>query len=151
MSDYIRWIPLEPGDLLILGSVLIALFGERLWKCVDTRRRRKRIRAVLSQLLGNLRFNLIRIRDVRNEASAKDLKFSSTSNAEISHYFVYFEHIVLPNLDALSASAQSVIVELFDHYRMNMAAIEGKGTLTMETTNRLIERIDTAIDALRMQ
>jgi len=96
LGNLIDLKPLETGDLLVLVSVLIALFGERWWKVIDTRKRRTRIRGILSQLLGNLSQSLVRIRDERNNEADKDLKFSSTSKVEISHYFKYFELIVLP-------------------------------------------------------
>lgn len=133
----------------MLVSVLIALFGERWLKVVDARKRRTRIRGILSQLLGNLRESLVRVRDERNNEADKDLMFSLTSKSEVSHYFKYFEGIVLPDIDALGDLAQPVVIELFDHYQMNVAAIEGKGMLRRSTTNELLKRIDNAIVVLK--
>lgn len=133
----------------------MALFGGRIWKFVDARRKRSVVRQVLTQLLANLKHDLIVIRDERNKSSSEDqrstkeqIEFSQTSQAEVSHYFDLLKDLVVPNLEELQLPKQSKVVELFDHYRKNIEAINRKKTLTLGTLNELIRRIDEAVGEL---
>ena len=141
-------------DWLLLSAILVALFGGRIWKFVDARRKRSVVRQVLTQLLENLKHDLLVIRDERNKSSedqpsAKGLiEFSQTSQAEVSHYFDLFKDLVVPNLEELHLPKQSKVIELFDHYRKNIEAINRKRTLTLGTVNELIRRVDEAVGEL---
>jgi hypothetical protein len=113
------------------------------------------VRQVLTQLLANLKHDLIVIRDERNKSSSEDqrstkeqIEFSQTSQAEVSHYFDLLKDLVVPNLEELQLPKQSKVVELFDHYRKNIEAINRKKTLTLGTLNELIRRIDEAVGEL---
>ena len=103
-TSFFVWKPLDPSDVLVFMAVLVALFGERIWRLVDGKRRKTQIRRVLVHLLHNLRSDLLRIRDERNDT--QDTKghicFSPTSLSEVSHYYHLLQDLILPNLELLS-------------------------------------------------
>ena len=158
LSIIFKWAPLTPSDVLLLLAVLVALFGERLWRMVDNSCKRAQLKLAVVQLLKNLRKNVIRIRDKRNQSETGDVDqnkkvlFSSTSAGEISHYFPLMESLVLSNLDILKLPSESKTIDLLDHYRMNIEVLERRTEkhLTLGTVNKLIERVDSAISELSL-
>jgi len=151
-----QWAPLTPSEVLLLLAVLVALFGERLWRMIDNCRQRAQLKVAIVQLLRNLRGNVIRTRDERNQLKGEGddreqkVAFSSTSIGEISHYFPLMERLVLSNLDILRLPRESKTMDLLDHYRMNIEVMERptEKFLTRGTVDKLIERIDSAISEL---
>jgi hypothetical protein len=149
-SSFFVWKPLKPSDVFVLLAVLVALFGERIWRCVDGNRRRTQIRLVIVHFLKNLQSDLLRIRDERNDTQNPEehIEFSHTSLSEVSHYYHLFQDLILPNLEFLSLSINSKTIDLFDHYRKNIETAKSKGHLTRATVDKLLERIDEAINEL---
>jgi len=151
---FFQWKALTPSDVILFLAVVVALYGPRIWKCVDDRRNTSVLSAAVIQLLVNLKQDLVRIRDERNgkdgvaREDSEQIKFSATSIGEVSHYFYVFEDLVMPNLVALRLPRSSSTVELFDHYRKNIEVCKSKGHLSYATVTRLISRIDAAIDEL---
>lgn len=151
---FFQWKALTPSDVILFLTVVVALFGPRLWKCVDDRRNTSVLSASVIQLLVNLKQDLVRIRDERNgkagvaREDSEKIEFSATSIGEVSHYFYVFEDIVMPNLVALRLPRNSLTVELFDHYRKNIEVCKSKGHLSYATVTLLLSRVDAAIHEL---
>lgn len=151
---FFRWQAITPSDVILFLTVVVALFGSRIWKWVDDRRNTSVLSAAVIQLLINLKQDLVRIRDERNgkagvaREDSEKIDFSPTSIGEVSHYFYVFEDLVMPNLVALRLPRNSLTVELFDHYRKNIEVCKSKGHLSYATVTFLISRIDAAIHEL---
>ena len=150
-AQLVSWNPtIGPSDIILLFAALVALFGERMWGRLDTRTRRRQLREVLVHSLENLKSDLNRIRNDRNQPAAENshIEFDETSISEVSHYFDLFQNLVLPNLEAIRLPRGSRTIEFFDHYKKNVETANSKGYLTCATVDRLLERIDEAIDEL---
>jgi len=140
---------------LTFVAILVALFGERIWRFLDSRSKKKEAVAIIKHNLEQLRSDLVRIRDERNagRTNATDaIIFNSTSFSEINGYYFLFSDLLLPNLDQFELSKYPSTIEFFNHYRINIETIRkreedrmGTGALTLATVNKLIERLENAI------
>lgn len=152
ISKFFEWSPLGPDDILVLAALLVALFGERVWRFRDARRRAEQLRTVIVQMLKNLKQDLERTRGNVTSDETDDqraiVSFSPTQLAEISHYFYLLQDVIIPNLDILNLPGGSKTIDLFDHYKKNLEAAKEKKHLTRATVNKLLGRIDQAIDEL---
>ena len=145
---------MEIRDWLLLCVVLIALFGERLWRCYDKRKMKKEIHAIVKKHLEHLMSDLLRIRDVRNKGKTNNtdkICFDSTSFSEVNGYYFLFSDLLLRKLDQLELSKYPATIDFFKNYRINMDTIgnrvlEGEtGFLTLATFNKLLEYLEDAI------
>lgn len=144
-------------------AVLVALFGERLWKHIDKIANRERAKAtakaIIKPNLEQLRSDLIRIRDQRNVGNKNDeaswIIFDSTSFSEVNGYYFLFSDVMLPNMELLEMSRFSNAIEFFNHYKINMETIRqrleepyAQKGLTLGTVNKLMERLEKTIKEL---
>ena len=140
---------------LTLIVIFVALFGERIWRYFDTQKKKKEARIIIKQNLEQLKFDLLRIRDVRNAGKNNDtdsIIFNSTSFSEVNGYYFLFSDLLLPNMEQLELSKYPTTIEFFNHYKINMETIRkreedrvGTGALTLATVNRLISKLENAI------
>jgi len=142
------------GDWLILVAILVAIFGERIWRYFDTKKNKTAARTIIKQNLEHLKSDLLRIRDVRNvgkQNDADNVIFNSTSFSEVNGYYFLFSDLLLPNMEQLELSKYPATIEFFNHYKINMETIRkredraGTGVLTLGTVNNLISRLERAI------
>lgn len=143
------------GQWLTLIAILVALFGERMWRYFDTKKKKAEVRLIIKQNLEQLKSDLLRIRDVRNADKKSDtdsIIFNSTSFSEVNGYYFLFSDLLLPNLEQLELSKYPATVEFFNHYKINIETIRkreedrvGTGALTLATVNKLISRLENAI------
>ena len=139
----------------MLSVVLVALFGGRLWRFCDNRRKKKEARAIIKNNLQQLKSDLLRIRDKRNSDKKKKtdmIIFNVTSFSEVNGYYFLFSDLLLPNLVQLELSKYPGTIEFFIHYKINMETIReresqqvGTGALTLATVNKLLERLENTI------
>jgi len=139
---------------LTLFAILVALFGERIWRFIDNRKKKNEVRAIIKNNLEQLKADLLWIRDARNrgKTNATDtIIFNSTSFSEVNGYSFLFSDLLLPNLDQFELSKYPATIEFFNHYKINMETIRkresdrvGTGLLTLATVNKLLGRL--AID-----
>jgi len=144
------------SDWLTFFAILVALFGERVWHCVDNHRKRKEAKVIIKSNLEQLKRDLLRIRDERNRGKINNtdrIIFDGTSFSEVNGYYFLFSDLLLPNLDKFELSKYPATIEFFNHYKINMETIRkrqldnrtGIGFLTLATVNRLLERLENAI------
>jgi hypothetical protein len=143
------------SDWLTLSAVVVALFGERLWRLRDNRRKKKGAHAIIKNNLQQLKSDVLRIRDERNRDKNKEtdmIIFSATSFSEVNGYYFLFSDLLLPNLVELELSKYPATIEFFIHYKINMETIRkreseqrDKGGLTLATVNKLLERLENTI------
>jgi hypothetical protein len=146
---------MQISDWLTLSAVLVALFGGRLWRFCDNRRKKKEARAIIKNNLQQLKSDLLRIRDRRNSDKMKKtdmIIFNVTSFSEVNGYYFLFSDLLLPNLVQLELSKYPETIEFFIHYKINMETIReresqqsGTGALTLATVNKLLERLENTI------
>ena len=143
---------MEASNWLILITIFVALFGERSWKFIDKRSKRKEVRVIIKRNLQQLNSDLIRIRDERNQREAPMVIFNSTSFSEVNGYYFLFSQILLPNLAELELSKYPNTIDFFIHYKINMETIRireqnrpGTGKLTLETVDRLLSKLNNSI------
>lgn len=138
------------ASTLTLLAVFVALFGERMWKLFDGKRKRSVVRQVLIQLLESAKENLERIRDERNrnDESNSSIKFSDTSMGEIEHYADLLQTLIIPNLVDLKLPENSKTVQLLNQIRQNISVARKKGFLKEVTVNALISDTSSAISEL---
>ena len=77
---------MQISDWLTLLAILVALFGERIWRFIDNRKKKNEVRAIIKNNLEQLRADLLRIKDERNsgKTNATDtIIFNSTSLQDI--------------------------------------------------------------------
>ncbi len=137
----------------MLVAILVALFGERIWRFYDNRSKKKEARAIIKHNLEQLKSDLLRIRDERNSDKKKEtdmIVFNSTSFSEVNGYYFLFSDLLLPNLVQFELSKYPATIEFFNHYKINMETIRKReqdttGTLTLATVNKLFERLENAI------
>ena len=143
------------GQWLTLIAILVALFGERIWRYFDTKKKKTEVRLIIKQNLEQLKSDLLRIRDVRNADKKSDtdsIIFNSTSFSEVNGYYFLFSDLLLPNIEQLELSKYPATIDFFNHYKINIETIRkrdedrvGTGTLTLATVNKLISRLENAI------
>ncbi len=146
---------MEIRDWLFLCIVLVALFGERLWRCYDNWNRKKEIHAILKKHFEQLKKDLLRTKNVRNEGKTNDkdrIVFNDTAISEAEGYYFLFSDLLLRELDHLKLSEYPATIDFFIHYKMNMETIRkrasdrgGTGYLTLATVKKLLERLENAI------
>ena len=146
---------MQISDWLTLLAILAALFGERVWRFVDNRKKKNEARVIIKNNLEQLKADLLRIRDERNsgKTNATDtIIFNSTSFSEVNGYYFLFSDLLLPNLSQFELSKYPATIEFFNHYKINMETIRkresdrvGTGALTSATVNKLLERLENAI------
>jgi hypothetical protein len=140
---------------LTLIAVLVALFGERIWRSIDNRSKKKEANAIIKHNLEQLMSDLARIRDERNAGKTNGtdaIIFNSTSFSEVNGYYFLFSDLLLPNLDQFELSKYPATIEFFNHYKINIETIRkrdedrvGTGSLTLATVNKLIQHLKNAI------
>jgi hypothetical protein len=143
------------GQWLTLIAILVALFGERMWRYFDTKKKKTEVRLIIKQSLELLKFNLLRIRDERNSGKNNDtdkIIFDRTSFSEVNGYYFLFLNLLLPNMEQLELSKYPATIEFFNHYKINIETIrsrsennDGIAALRLATVNRLISRLENAI------
>ena len=143
------------SNWLTLVAILVALFGERIWRYFDTKKKKAEARVIIKQNLEQLKSDLLRIRDVRNAGKKNDtdnIIFNSTSFSEVNGYSFLFSDLLLPNMEQLELSKYPATIEFFNHYKINIETIRkreedsvGTGVLTLGTVNNLISRLENAI------
>lgn len=150
---------MELRDGLLLGAVLVALFGPIAWRFLgsflNNRKIKKEIHAILKKHLEQLRFDLLRIRDKRNKGrtEATDrIRFNRVSISEVEGYYFLFSDLLLRELDHLKLSKYPATIDFFIHYKINIETIRkrtsddgGTGFLTLATFNKLLEYLENAI------
>lgn len=146
---------MKVGNWLTLIAILVALFGERIWRYFDTKKKKTEARVIIKQNLEQLKSDLLRIRDVRNADKKNDtdsIIFNSTSFSEVNGYYFLFSDLLLPNIEQLELSKYPATIEFFNHYKINIETIRkrdedrvGTGALTLATVNKLISRLENAI------
>ena len=140
---------------LTLVAILVALFGERIWKYFDKKAKIKQSKIIIKKNLEQLKSDLFQIRDKRNPTAKKDtdgVLFGVTSFSEINGYYFLFSDLLLPNLVELELSKYPATIEFFNHYKINIETIKRRaedvpdgGILTLATVNKLIQRLEAAI------
>ena len=113
---------MQISDWLTLSAVLVALFGGRLWRFCDNRRKREEARAIIKNNLQQLKSDLLRIRDERNSDKKKEtdiIIFNVTSFSEVNGYYFLFSDLLLPNLVQLELSKYPATIQFFIHYKIN--------------------------------
>ena len=150
-----KWEALSPQDILVMIAILVALFGERLWKLWDGHKKQRMLKMVTSQCLANFKSDLIRIRDNRNDSlnskqtsDKQHVDFSHTSKSEIGHYYDLFIDLIVPNIVTLRLPKNSKTIEFFDNYKKNLEKIKAEEYLELGTVNRLLDRVDEALNEL---
>ena len=143
------------GNWLTLIAILVALFGERIWRYFDTKKKKVEARVIIKHNLEHLKYDLLRIRDERNADKKNDtdsIIFNSTSFSEVNGYYFLFSDLLLPNIEQLELSKYPATIEFFNHYKINIETIRkreedrvGTGALTRATVNKLISRLENAI------
>ncbi len=147
------------SEWLTLIAILVALFGERIWRYFDANTKKIEVRLIIKQNLEQLKADLLRIRDERNAEKKKDtdnIIFNSTSFSEVNGYYFLFSDLLLPNIEQLELSKYPATIEFFNHYKINMETVRkreedhaGTGVLTLATVNKLISRLENAIDEFK--
>ena len=61
-----KWEPITIQDILIFFAILVALFGEKCWKKIEKKSKKKNIKRSLFIPLDRLNHDILRIRDKRN-------------------------------------------------------------------------------------
>jgi hypothetical protein len=159
MFSFIKWEPLTIQDILILIAILVALFGERLWKTVDKKNKRKKIKQILLIPLKRLKHDIERIRDERNPTNSNrsektKIRFNQTSFDEVKNHSYLLTDIIISNVDYLDLPKDSKTIEFFTHYNKNIETLKsrieksGEGYLTLGTVNILLETLDLSIQEL---
>ena len=143
------------GNWLTLIAILVALFGERIWRYFDTKKKKVEARVIIKHNPEHLKYDLLRIRDERNADKKNDtdsIIFNSTSFSEVNGYYFLFSDLLLPNIEQLELSKYPATIEFFNHYKINIETIRkreedrvGTGALTRATVNKLISRLENAI------
>lgn len=155
-----QWKPLTPQEILILLTIIVALFGERIWKHFDKKNKKKKIKQILLIPLERLEHDILRIRDERNEGGESrpdntQIKFSQTSFDEINNHFFLFTDVIIPNCDILDLPKESKTIEFFTHYNKNIETLKSRiiikrdGFLTLGTVNKLLHRLNLSIKELK--
>ncbi len=147
---------MQIGDGIALGAILVALFGQRFWSFYDKNRKKKETSAIIRYNLDQLKSDLLRIRDERNKDKKQkndQIIFNSTSLSEVDDYYFLYSDLLLPNSDQFRLSKYPATIDFFIHYKINMETIRkreaeraGSGYLTLGTVNKLIERLEKAIE-----
>ena len=158
---FIELKPLTPQDLLIIAAILVALFGERIWRWRDKANKRVKITQILLIPLERLKHDLLRIRDERNSGDADrpdtaKIIFNQTSFDEGNNHFFLFTGVIIPYCEILDLPKESKTIEFFTHYNKNIGALKSRinisnndtGTLAFKTVNDLIERLELSIKEL---
>jgi len=154
----LKWEALRPQELLIIAAILVALFGERIWKRIDKENKKKKIKKILLIPLERLQHDIIRIRDERNQTGSnssvdRQIIFNQTSFDEIKNHSYLFTDIIIPYIDYLDLPKESKTIDFFTHYNKNIATLKsrienGEGYLTLGTVNNLLERLALSIQEL---
>lgn len=142
-------------DVLIFLTVLVALFGERCWKRIDSKRREVVITKTLKGSLLDFQTILVRIRDNRNSGKANlndQIIFDTTSFSEIQTQDFLFKKLFLKNED-VDFSKYPNVFNFFNNYLINRETLEnrraeGSCALTRATVDRLLDFLKGAIEEL---
>jgi len=136
-------------------AIVVALFGERIWRRVDSKNKKREAVLIIRKNLEQLRADLLRIRDERNSSAKSDgdtIIFNSTSFSEVNGYYFLFSDLLLPNMEHFGLSKYPATIEFFNHYKINMETVRkreedrtGTGSLTLATVNKLVKRLEGAI------
>jgi len=155
-----KWEPLTPQEILIIAAILVALFGERIWKKIEKGNKKKKIKQILLIPLERLKHDLLRIRDERNPINPNcsdmtQIEFNQTSFDEVKNHSYLFTDIIIPYIDYLDLPKDSKTIEFFTHYNKNIETLksriekaQGEGALTLGTVNKLLERLELSIKEL---
>ena len=153
-----NWEPITIQDILIFFAILVALFGERIWKKKEKKRKKKNIKRSLFIPLDRLNHDILRIRDERNpinsdRSDTTQIIFNQTSFDEVKNHFYLFTDIIIPYIDYLDLPKDSKTIDFFTHYNKNIGTLKsriesGKGYLTLGTVNELLKRLELSIKEL---
>ena len=158
-----EWKSLTPQEIIMLAAILVALFGEKVWKKIEKGNKKKNIKNILIVPLDQLRKDLLRIRNVRNtwegegkRPSNTQISFSQTSFDEVKNYFYLFTDIVIPYIDYLDFPKDPKTIEFFTHYKCNIETLKSRiekngGWLTLGTVDNLLTRLNMAVKELSQQ
>ena len=140
-------------DWIIASAVLVALFGDRIWRWIDKLHKKSQIKTIINQSLHQLKNDL----NKKRTNVDKQVEISETFFSEISGYYFLFADLILPNMQVLNLNKFPKTIEFFNHYKINIEEIrnrferikgkkEKRSYITMNTFNKLIERLDDAIN-----
>lgn len=128
---------------LTFMAILVALFGERLWKYCDNRIKKKEIGAIIKQNLEQLQSKLLKIR-------IDTIAFGHAPSSEIDGYYFLFSDLLLPNVVQFKLRKYPKTIDFFIYYKINMETIRKNKEATMaglthEMVDKLLVRLGDAI------
>ena len=143
------------GNILTLVVICIALFGPGIRKSLANIAKKRQINPIVRMNLDQLKKDLSRIVEKRNNNASDKITFSKTSFCEISNYYFLFSDILIPNAEQLKLADYPKTIDFFIHYKMNMDTLKarkddtGDSSLTRATVDLLLQRLENAINDFR--
>ncbi|MBL7197737.1 MAG: hypothetical protein ISS47_06525 [Candidatus Omnitrophica bacterium] len=138
-------------------AVLVALFGERIWRYFDSASKSKKIKQLCLRHLEQMKADFIRIRDERNPGSRNPddrVRLNIVSFNEIKGGLFLYENIIVNNLEYLNVVSLKNTIDFFHHYNIFLCHIKerrndaAEGWVTLATYNRLLGLLQKAITEL---
>ncbi len=142
----------DVGNILTLVVICIALFGPGIRKLFIDRSKLRHIKPTILSSLEQLKMDLKRIVEERNNNAVDIINFNKTSYCEISNYYFLFSDILIPNAEQIKLSNYPKTIDFFNHYKINMDTLEarkdddGASSLTRATVDLLMQRLENAIN-----
>lgn len=145
-------------DSLTVFALVVALFGPRLWKWIDSGAKKEAIDILLFDNLCLLYNLLRRIRYVDNTGERKpddNVVFIETHISEITGYEYLFKDVMLVQTDVIDLKDYQKVTRFFSHYMINIQTLKSRldkdrSKLKSKTVDRLISYLDEAICELKV-
>ncbi len=154
-----HWKPLTIQEILLIFTIFVALFGERVWRWFDKKNKQKKIKQILLVPLEQLKQDLLKIRRMNisgnvSRPNNKKILLNQIDFDKITNSFFLFTDVMIPYCDYLNFPKESKTIEFFTHYNQNIETLKslryrnGQGSLPLGTLNDLLERLELCIKEL---